>query len=423
MLVALFAVLAVRCGSSVTTLGPTPSKCAATLSASVDVIGADGGEGTVSVATQPECVWTAHAEADWISDLTPTSGQGSGIVRFTAAKNAATVEREGALVVNDQRLTLRQGAAAPPTPPPPADPEPAPEPTPGPSPPPSPSPPPTSPAPAPLPPVPTPEPTPSPTPPPVSPLPACTSGLSTTTFNVGGAAGSVSVTVTTGASCAWSIASGASWISASGPADRTGPAVVVVSYAANTGNARTGSIALAGIGVTIAQASGCSLSLTPASQTIGAGGGSGTAITVSTASGCAWSASSGATWLTLATPASGTGSGQIAFTVGANSGPERQTTITAGTQSVTVVQQSGCTYVVDPTTRDVNKGGEADVTIAVTTAAGCTWSATTSEDWIVIESGSSGSGPGSVVFDVDRNRGPARTGTIVIAGVVVTIRQ
>ena len=56
--------------------------------------------------------------------------------------------------------------------------------------------------------------------------------------------------------------------------------------------------------------------------------------------------------------------------------------------------------------------------------AGCTWTAVSQVPWIVITSGASGSGDGSVVGTVEANTtGAARTGTVLIAGLTFTVTQ
>ena len=229
--------------------------------------------------------------------------------------------------------------------------------------------------------------------------------------------------VTTGSSCEWSITGAPSWISASGAAQRTGPGSVSLSYAANSGAARSGSITIAGLSFTISQAGGCAVSLSPTSQTIGASAGAGTAITVSVGAGCLWSASSGASWIMLGSPTSGSGAGQVAFSVAVNTGPQRQGSISVGTQSVMVIQQSGCTYTLDPVSVNVSKNGDKDVRIEIATSAACSWTAATPNDWITIKSATSGTGSGTVRLDVERNQGASRTGHVTIAGIAVAIRQ
>jgi hypothetical protein len=67
-------------------------------------------------------------------------------------------------------------------------------------------------------------------------------------------------------------------------------------------------------------------------------------------------------------------------------------------------------------------GGRGDP-VGVTTTSGCTWTAGSNVPWITVTSGASGSGNGSVGFDVAANTGAARTGTLTIAGATFTVSQ
>ena len=76
--------------------------------------------------------------------------------------------------------------------------------------------------------------------------------------------------------------------------------------------------------------------------------GSGTAtssVAVSTGSGCAWTATSNASWLTITSGASGTGPGTVAYTVAANTTPTgRSGVITVGDKTLVVSQAAAaCT--------------------------------------------------------------------------------
>ena len=62
-------------------------------------------------------------------------------------------------------------------------------------------------------------------------------------------------------------------------------------------------------------------------------------------------------------------------------------------------------------------------TVTVTIGTGCAWTAMTTDSWISITSGSSGTGSGTVRFSVGLNLGASRTGTITIAGKVFTVNQ
>jgi hypothetical protein len=78
---------------------------------------------------------------------------------------------------------------------------------------------------------------------------------------------------------------------------------------------------------------------------------------------------------------------------------------------------------VTPRSAAVSDDG-GDGSIAVTSSSGCAWTATASAGWIDITSGERGSGFGLVRYEVDRHKGKGtRTGSIVVAGITVTITQ
>ena len=83
----------------------------------------------------------------------------------------------------------------------------------------------------------------------------------------------------------------------------------------------------------------CNFTLTPASVTVAAAGGSST-ITITTGSACSWTAVSNDGFIVLTTPSSGSGNGSITFSVAANTGAARTGTLTVAGQTVSV-NQSG----------------------------------------------------------------------------------
>src|SRR5687767_7073484 len=101
------------CGSTSTesVTGPSAPKCLVTLAGPAGAISASGGAGTVTVTTQPECEWTAAAEAAWITELAPARGQGNGQVQFQVVPNPNGTPRESAVAINSQRALVRQDAS------------------------------------------------------------------------------------------------------------------------------------------------------------------------------------------------------------------------------------------------------------------------------------------------------------------------
>ena len=97
--------------------------------------------------------------------------------------------------------------------------------------------------------------------------------------------------------------------------------------------------------------------------------------------------------------------------------------ITGGVGTGTILNDDICAYSISPTSLNIGANGGAGNTIAVTTQAGCAYTAVSNNSFITINSGGSGAGNGTVVFTVAANSGAARTGTILVAGQTFTVNQ
>ena len=83
----------------------------------------------------------------------------------------------------------------------------------------------------------------------------------------------------------------------------------------------------------------------------------------------------------------------------------------------------GCSYAIFPTSKNFSASG-GNGTINVTTQGGCNWSVTNNNpSFITINSSSNGTGNGTVTYSVAANGGPARNGTLTIAGQTFTVMQ
>jgi hypothetical protein len=91
---------------------------------------------------------------------------------------------------------------------------------------------------------------------PTSPTPTCTYALSSTTLSVAGTGGTASLGVTTGTGCAWSASSSASFVTITSTTNQSGNGTVNITVPENTGDARTGTLTIAGQTVTVSQAAG-----------------------------------------------------------------------------------------------------------------------------------------------------------------------
>ena len=83
-----------------------------------------------------------------------------------------------------------------------------------------------------------------------------------------------------------------------------------------------------------------------------------------------------------------------------------------------------CIYSVSPTSQSFSASGGAGSVDVTASSDSCSWTAVSNEDWIVITSGSSGAGNGTVAYSVSANTGTsARTGIMNIAGETFTVNQ
>jgi len=385
--IGLIAAATAGCSASSTTTatpsGPDPVKCQVALAANLSAIDAGGGTAGFSVATQPECAWTASSAAGWISGFSPAAGQGNADVQFRVAANDGGSGREGDIVVNNSSVHVTQRAP-------------------------------------------------------------CRYELSPPNQTVGSAASDGNVSVTTSAECAWSATTDVGWISLEPPRSGSGSGAVGFAVAGNGGNERSGTITIAGQRATVTQAGAaapCAFAISPTSQNVAASGGTGT-VALSTQGGCRWSATSGASWITVTSGGSGTGNGSVGFSVAANTGAARTGTLTIGGRAFTVSQAApavpppqppppppppsppppSCNYSVSPGEVKFKDGGGSG-TVNVSTGSTCAWTAKSNDSWITITAGASGTGNGPVRFTVAANNGKKREGSLTVAGDNVTVAQ
>ena len=168
-------------------------------------------------------------------------------------------------------------------------------------------------------------------------IPPCTFVLTTSEINATGAGGSFNIGIQTGAACGWSVTGLPAWVTAS-TISGTGPATVSLTLPVDYAAARSVSLVVAGVPVTVNQAV-CAFEINPGGQSFTAGGGAGT-IAVTATAGCSWSATNTLPFVLLVGNTIGTGSGTVNFTVGADAGIDRTGTFTVAGLPFTVEQQS-----------------------------------------------------------------------------------
>ena len=308
------------CGSSTeTSLSPSSlAKCNVAVTPGQLAVEGGGGAASMTVSAEAECAWTASAAANWISGLTPSSGQGNGEVKFQVAPNSASIPRQTDISLNNTIAKVTQAGAP------------------------------------------------------------CRIELAPRRQTVAVEGGNGTVTITTLIGCAWTVSSNASWLTAS-PAQGAGPGTVSFSAESNPGPARIGNIAIGGQSFVVTQQAvgdaQCTYALLPASVSIGAGGGSRTT-TVRTGAGCSWTAASNEAWLVVEGSATGAGNGSLTINVSANTGAARTGTVTIAEQTFTVTQAGTarlvlapgtCAYTLQPATQSMSAAA-GNTSVAVQTS-------------------------------------------------------
>jgi len=175
------------------------------------------------------------------------------------------------------------------------------------------------------------------------------------------------------------------------------------------------------------------MSISPTSNSFPPGIGTGT-VTVTASSSCQWTpVTSDASWLTVSSSTTNTG-GIVNYSLTVNTDNTIRTgQITIGSKIFTVTQAAQtCLYSIFPTANlaasNAGDSGSVELTVTSSTNGGsvsnCPWIAESNVDWITIDSGSSGSGDGTVSYTVLPNKTSSqRTGTISIADQTFTVKQ
>ena len=361
------AVAAAACSSSATTsTGPSPAKCQVSLTAPQTSIDSGGGAGTVTVATQAECAWTAASDVTWITGLSPASGQGAGEVRFQVTANPSPTTRQGRITLNGVTAMVSQSGVS------------------------------------------------------------CRVEISPQSRSLEAAGGTGAVAVTAPAGCVWNASSSAPWLVMTGGANGNGNGTITYNVGANTGVARLAALTIADQTFVVTQAAPgapqCNTAIQPTSVNLALAGGS-TVVSVQAEASCSWTAASNVAWLAVSGVGTGSGNGNVTIVAQPNTGAARIGTVTIAGRTFTVNQAGSCVASLNPTSATVPAAGGTGPTIAVTIAPGCSWTASTGDSWLSITQGTSGTGNGAVTFSATANSGNSRTGSLTIGGTTFAVTQ
>jgi C1A family cysteine protease len=96
------------------TIRYTGSSCSYSISPASQSYGYTSGSGSVTVATQGGCDWTASSNTGWITVTSGSSGTGNGTVNYSVAANTGAKARSGSLTIAGKTFNVAQ-AGVPPT--------------------------------------------------------------------------------------------------------------------------------------------------------------------------------------------------------------------------------------------------------------------------------------------------------------------
>ena len=379
--------------------------CSLSVTPTLRTVGSSGGTVSFSVAvtTGAACTWTASTSSSFLSITSGGSGTDAGTVIVEASANSGG-GRSGTVTIAGQTVTVSQAAPSSAT---------------------------------------------------------CGFGVTPSVVNLGagGTSFSVSVTNVQGFDCNWTASSNAAFLSVTSGGSGTGNGVVNIAVAANSGSgSRSGTLTIAGLPVTVNQDGGgsasppptspptspspspspsvpCGFGVAPAQIDVGAGGGTYSLNVVNVqGSGCSWTASSNSSFVSVTGGASGSGNGSVTISVAANSDTaSRSGSLTVAGLPVRINQVGvsqptpappSCGFGVAPSLLEVGaSGGSYSFNVVNVQGTNCSWSASTSASFVSITGGASGTGNGSVTISVAANSGAARTGSMTIAGLPVTVKQ
>ena len=343
-------------------------------------IGSGGGTGSVSVTGSSSCSWDVSDDRDWITPKA-SSVSGGGTVQFDVGSNDGAA-RSGTVTIGTTSVTVTQAA---------------------------------------------------------TPCPASPAAVSPLALIPGSDAGTRDVSVKGRSDCTWTASDDQDWITT--PASVSGGSLLTVTVTAHTGTAaRTGTVTVGGVSVSVTQAAPtenvCDYFVTPGAVNVNSSANSGT-LTVAaswrswpdelgTPPPCLWVAASPNEWITVGTPSGNT----VGYTLTANdSSTARHGAIVVAGHTVGVTQAAkgaACASAPD----GVNPSSvlaartSRQYHLSVQGRIDCTWQVRTGADdtWLTA-SQLSVSGGGTVSLQVNENTGERRFGTVHVGATSVDVTQ
>ncbi len=178
------------------------------------------------------------------------------------------------------------------------------------------------------------------------------------------------------------------------------------------------------------EVSACAYSFSPSSRTLSSTNGVTSSIEITaTGSGCNWTASNDANWLSMLSGSSGSGNETLTYRVETNTTTSSRTAninIAGYTLPITQPGASICSsYSLSTTTKTVSSQPISGSITVTASPAGCvgSWTASSNANWVTLSS-SSGNGDGTVSYSIAANNNSTdRSAELSIAGRTVNITQ
>jgi hypothetical protein len=248
---------------------------------------------------------------------------------------------------------------------------------------------------------------------------ACSYTILPTSASLPNGGGTGTIAITAPAGCSWTATSSAGWLVVTSGDRGAGNGTVTYSVDRNSSAGVRSAVLAIGdqtFAVTQAGEAPCSYAISPASRSLGSDGGTGS-VAVTASSGCAWTATSSASWLVVTSGGQGVGDGAVAYVVDRNAAAATRTATIAIANQTFVMEQSGslaaCDYSVAPVQLSTCMPGGSLMT-TITTSESCPWTAASDAPWLTVTAGASGSGPGAVRFSFSENYDAPREGVVML---------
>ena len=285
-----------------------PPDCMYTIDPVSATFDSSGGSGSVAVTTPDVCEWLATSSASWLEIGSGGQGRGNGTISYAVEPNR-NGERAATINVADRVLTVTQAAQTP---------------------------------------------------------IACEYGVAPVQLNPCMPSGTLTTTVSTGASCSWTVSSNVPWLTISAGESRNGPGTISFAFTSNYDAPREGLVMVrwptptAGQNVRVSQA-GCLYAVSKTAMSFEASGGQGTFDVIqqsepntcggATQDACVWTATADVSWITITSAMPRAGDNPVSFSVAPNSSTAPRTGRILVRDKAVLVTQAGVPGSAFPTAR------------------------------------------------------------------------